>query len=226
MDIRGIQKLSLIDYPGKISSVLFLPGCNLRCPYCHNPELINSIESLPRISEEDALKFLESRIGWIDGVVVTGGEPTLQEGLEGFIRKVRELKLAVKLDTNGTKPGVLRGLLGKGLLDFIAMDIKAPLENYGKVSQANIEHIRESIRMIIRSNVAHEFRSTVLPRLHTKADMLRMAGQVKGGQRFVLQNFNPGKTLDPGFAKERPFDRRFLEDAAKDCSSIIPTVVR
>ncbi|MFA6240846.1 MAG: anaerobic ribonucleoside-triphosphate reductase activating protein [Candidatus Hydrogenedentales bacterium] len=186
MNIAGVEKCSLVDWPGKMAAVVFAPGCNLNCHYCHNRE---SLCGSPQLIDRDSvLTLLEERRGFLDGVVISGGEPALQVGLPVFIDCVRDLGYPVKLDTNGTRPRVLESLLNSGRLSFVAMDIKAPRAKYDEVCGVSVdqEAIDDSIRAILRSGVAHEFRTTVLPRF-TEEDILEMAERVTGAERYVLQ---------------------------------------
>ena len=159
--IGGLQKTSLLDFPKKIAAIVFTQGCNFRCGYCHNAELLD-FSAEPKVKEEDFFDFLTKRKGKLDGVVITGGEPTVQSGLKEFILKIKDLGFEVKLDTNGTNPKVLSELLQ--IIDYVAMDIKAPFTKYGMIAgvNVNIENIRESINLIISSNVDYEFRTTVV----------------------------------------------------------------
>ncbi|HHV61233.1 MAG TPA: anaerobic ribonucleoside-triphosphate reductase activating protein [Firmicutes bacterium] len=217
MVIRGIQKTSLVDFPGNICVTVFTGGCNMRCPYCHNRDLVLEAGSLPRIPQEEILALLESRAGLVDGVCITGGEPTLQEELGGFAREVKSLGFKVKLDTNGTNPRILDELLGRGLLDYVAMDIKAPLGKYRELtrSQVNLRHIDASIGLIRSSRVDYEFRTTVAPGLITGEDLLEIGRWLAGARKYVLQQYMPGPTLDEAFAGRRPYSGDWLEDAAR-----------
>ena len=174
MKIGGLQKVSLIDYPGKISAIIFTQGCNFRCPYCHNPELVEQKLYQPCLSEKDILEFFSTRQGKLDAVTITGGEPTLQEDLIPFIQKIRKMGFAVKLDSNGSHPDVLARLIQEKLLDFIALDVKAPAEKYESVvkSPVAIDVIRESIQIVLKAKIPHEFRTTVVASLLTTKDIL------------------------------------------------------
>jgi len=202
MKIGGFQKFSLIDYPGKISAIIFTQGCNFRCPYCHNPELVNPKLFTDTLDEDLILSFLKKRVGKLDGVVITGGEPLLQHDLIEFIKKVKEMGYFVKLDTNGSYPEILRELLAKNLIDYIAMDIKAPLEKYHDVVRADVctEKIMKSIRIILNGNIDYEFRTTVVKDLLTEDDLICIAKLIRGAKRYVLQRFVMSKILDKSFA--------------------------
>jgi len=226
--IKGLEKASLIDYPGKVSAVVFLAGCNFRCPFCQNRDLVLEPEKLESIPEKEILDFLKERKKWLDGVCVTGGEPLLWKDLPDFLGRIKGLGYLVKLDTNGTSPKMLRELIERGLVDFIAMDIKGPLEKYEKFSgaEADKQKIRESIKLIINSGIEHEFRSTVLPALHTKEDVEEMARMVKGARKFYLQQFRPKNTLDQNFLKEKPFSEKEMLGLRDLCRRYVDTDVR
>jgi pyruvate formate lyase activating enzyme len=189
MRIGGFQKCSLIDYPGKLSAIIFTLGCNFKCSYCHNPELVNP-ELFPEpIPEEDILSFLATRKGKLDALVITGGEPTLQEDLVEFALKVKELDFLVKLDTNGSNSRILEKLIG--IVDYVAMDIKAPLEKYHQVSNSNIDtgEIKKSIELIMNSDRDYEFRTTVVKSELEESDILKIGKLIQGARLFVLQKY-------------------------------------
>ena len=200
MKIGGFQRFSLIDYPGKISAIIFTQGCNFRCPYCHNPELIDPKLFTSAIDEDLILSFLRKRVGKLDGVVITGGEPLLQHDLIEFIKKVKEMGYLIKLDTNGSYPEKLERLLD--LIDYIAMDIKAPLEKYRNVVRTDVctEKIMESITIILNGDIDYEFRTTVVKALLTEDDLICIAKLIRGAKRYVLQKFVASKILDKSFA--------------------------
>lgn len=192
MNIQGIQKLTLLDYPGKMACVLFTAGCNLRCPFCHNSRLVVNPEKESEYSEEDILSFLKKRQGILDGVVITGGEPLLQKDISDFIIKIRELGYSVKLDTNGTFPEKLRELIDKGLVDYVAMDIKNSPELYAEtvgVSGFDISKIQESISVLLEGRVDYEFRTTVVREFHSVFGMDNVGKLIKGAKRHFLQAF-------------------------------------
>ena len=225
MQIRGWVRTSLIDYPGKIATVLFTSGCNFRCPYCQNSELVLHPESLPEIDPAEIFQFLTRRRGLIDGVVITGGEPTLQKGLEDFLRKAKELGpstalrtgLAAKLDTNGYRPQVLRDLLEQGLLDYVAMDIKASPAKYPLATGVPVDgqRIEESVGLILTSGIEHEFRTTVVPGIVAPEDVKEMARLIAGAEKYILQQFRPQETLDPRFREVIPYPAQTLLEMAQ-----------
>jgi len=226
MKIGGLQKVSLIDYPGEISSIIFLQGCNFKCPYCHNPELVDSKLFGQCIDEKDVLEFLKTRIGKIDAVTITGGEPTIQNDLTPFIKRIKKMGFAVKLDSNGSRPEVIQKLLSEKLLDFIAMDIKAPLAKYEKIARVPLktDSIKESIKIILKSKIPYEFRTTVVKSLIAESDILKIAKLISGASRYTLQKFVPVKTLDKKYLKAKPFSDNELEKIRKRLEKEIPIV--
>ena len=204
MVIGGLQKFSLSDFPGRLSAIVFAQGCNFRCPYCHNPELVDPGRFLSPVSEKDVISLLLDRIGRLEGVVITGGEPTIHDDLPDFIRKIRALGYAIKLDTNGSRPEMLRGVISAGLVDFIALDVKAPLSRYREVVRAPVDtdDIRRSIRLVIESGIAHEMRTTFVPSLLDLDDLKEIAESVRGCRLLVVQGFRPSKALDTSILKQ------------------------
>jgi len=207
MRIGGFQKFSLIDYPGKICAIVFTQGCNFRCPYCHNPELVKPSLFGKTIPEEEILSFLEKRKEKLDAVEITGGEATLQKDLVDFIRRIKEMGYLVKLDTNGSNPEMLEIIINHGLVDYIAMDIKAPLEKYKEVTHSVIspEKIKRSIRIIMNSNIKYEFRTTVVKSQLSEEDIISIGKLIEGAELYILQKFIPSKTLDPNFLNEKTY---------------------
>lgn len=203
--IGGLVPCSFIDYPGLLAAVVFTRGCNLRCPYCHNRGLVDG--STPATAKPDeVLRFLARRRGLIDAVVVSGGEPTLQPGLASFVGSIRHLGFRVKLDTNGTRPQVLESLLRRGALDYVALDVKDPWDEYAALgaSADDAASAAESLRVLLASGVDHEVRTTVVLPRHDEARLDRMATQVRGALRWVLQPFRPGECLDPTPGRSSP----------------------
>ena len=217
IEIKGYLPTSLIDYPGKICSVIFLPYCNFRCPYCQNPDLILKPNELPNFKVEDVLAHMKARKDWLDGVCITGGEPTLHEDLPKFIEKIKELGLLVKLDTNGTNPKMLKELIERKLVDYIAMDVKAPLEEYEKVVRTKVSKsvLKEAINLIRNSGIDYEFRITVVPSLTGKKEIEKIGKLLKGSKRFCIQQFRPLKTLDESYQKEKPYNPDELRELAE-----------
>ena len=188
--IAGIEKSSLIDFPGRISCVLFLAGCNWNCYYCHNRSFIRTEGQRQWMTADTALQWLETRRGLLDGVVLCGGEPTLQRGLRSFARALRGMGYKIKLDTNGSRPDILRSVLAEGLADYVAMDVKAPLAKYEAVCGVAVDHrlINESIDLLMHSDVDYEFRTTVLPEF-SHSDVLAIARRIRGARRYALQRY-------------------------------------
>ena len=200
MRIAGLEKSSFVDYPGKLAAVVFTPGCNMNCFYCHNRQLLSPDESDNRYDVQGVLEFLHTRRFLLDGVVITGGEPTLQDDLGVFIFRLRDMGFMVKLDTNGMQPWVLRSLIEQDLLDFVAMDIKAPLEidKYEQIAGENIDlnTINESIDLLMGGAVNYEFRTTFAPQL-SMIDITKIATRINGARSYVLQQYRPpGLSMD------------------------------
>ncbi|MFA5406345.1 MAG: anaerobic ribonucleoside-triphosphate reductase activating protein [Candidatus Nanoarchaeia archaeon] len=217
ISIVGLQKTTVIDYPGKVACTVFLPNCDFRCPFCHNPSLINSVSSLPVISEDEFFSFVDSRKGWLEGVCITGGEPLLSSGLYEFIKMIKAKGLLVKLDTNGSLPKLLKRLIDAKLLDYLAMDIKASPERYSEAAgvRVNLTDIQESINLIRSSGVPYEFRTTVLPRLHSRDDFIKIGEWLDGSDLYSLQQFRNGEVLDPSYKDERAYSEADLKEFAK-----------
>ncbi len=221
MLVGGFQKLTLIDYPGKVATVVFTIGCNFRCPFCHNPDLIKPTPEMIKIGKENEkifFEFLKKRQGLLDGVCVTGGEPTVQPDLIPFLERIRKMGFLIKLDSNGLKPEVLREVLKRKLADHIAMDIKHAPEKYASAVgvEVDMKKIKESVSLIRGSGIPYEFRTTVVPGIHTEADFDAIGTWIRGTKRYYLQPFRPdivfdskvrdgakGKTLDLENIKKR-----------------------
>ncbi len=189
----GLQKLTLLDFPGHIACTLFTKGCNMRCPFCHNASLVVRGEEQKMYSNDEILAFLRKRQGILDGVAITGGEPTLNAGLAGFMEEVRALGYKIKLDTNGTRPSVLRDLVERGLCDYVAMDIKNCREKYGMTvgfdERYDLSSIEESISYLMEGNVDFEFRTTVSKTFHTEKDIELIGEWIRGNEKFFMQQF-------------------------------------
>jgi pyruvate formate lyase activating enzyme len=204
MIIGGFQKLSLSDFPGRVSAIVFTRGCGFRCPYCHNPELVDPDNYVTPLDAGNVLSFLRSRRGRIQGVVITGGEPTFHDDLQDFICKVREIGCEVKLDTNGSNPALLERIISLGLVDYIALDVKAPLRLYPSVARVfvNTGDILRSIRLVIDSGLPHEMRTTYIESLLSLDDMREIGEMVRGCRLLVVQGFRSTNTLDPAMLKQ------------------------
>jgi len=214
MEIAGLQKLTLIDYPGRLACTVFLPGCNFRCPWCYSRELVlpEEIAKQPKIAEKELFSFLKERKGLLQGVVVCGGEPTIFKDLPGFMKKIKKLGYLTKLDTNGSAPQMIKELINKKLVDYVAMDVKLPKEKYAKVfnDKTNIQSIEDSINLLKNGDVEFEFRTTVVPGIHEKQDILEIAHWIRPAPKYFLQSFRAEKTVDPAFEKVKPYSREFL----------------
>jgi len=257
IEIGGLQKVTLIDYPGKLACTVFLIGCNFSCPWCYNPELVlpEKIKKHKKISEKYFFEFLKQRKGLLEGVAICGGEPTINKKLPNFIKKIKKLGYAVKLDTNGSNPKMLKNLVNEKLIDYVAMDIKTPLaqfsislprrqagnfpacarvsagrrfSKYDKATgvKADLNKIKKSIEIIKNSGIDYEFRTTVVPGVHTKEDILQIAKEITPAKKYYLQNFQPEKTINPKFEKIRPFSQNQLKNIQKECGKYLPTKIR
>ena len=204
MNIQGLQKLTLLDYPGKMACVIFTAGCNMRCPFCHNSRLVINPEKESELSVDEVLSFLKKRQGILDGVVITGGEPLLQSDIKELIIRIRELGYPVKIDTNGTFPDRLKELVNEGLVDYVAMDIKNSPELYGEtvgISGFDISKIKESIAFLLENKVEYEFRTTVVREFHSVFGMENLGKLIKGAKRHYIQSFvDSGETISFGLS--------------------------
>jgi pyruvate formate lyase activating enzyme len=216
----------MLDWPGRVTTTVFLAGCPLRCPYCHNPELIS--ESRATGSLDAVLEHIRLRRQWLDGVVITGGEPTADPALPQLIALFREQGLPVKLDTNGTNPELLKSLIAEKALDFVALDVKTSPERYDHVVgiPGVWPAVERSIASIISSGIDHEFRTTCYPLAVDRGDLVRLASRLKGGKRLVLQQFRAHRTLDAAAVSVRPYEPELLQRAAEACRTHLPTTVR
>lgn len=232
MQIAGLQKTTLIDYPGKVAATVFTRGCSFRCPFCHNPELVLPEKFIPLFPEKEILDFLETRIGKLQAVCITGGEPIIQTDLAEFIHKIKEMGFLVKLDTNGYNPKRLKRIISEQLVDYVAMDIKTSLEKYpiaingrnllryldGEKLQSDYPqlkmNIKESISVIMNSGIDYEFRTTVCHPIHTVSDFEEIGKIIKGAKRYFIQNFKKSKHIDE-YQKFKPFSDEELEVAKR-----------
>lgn len=229
MLIAGFQKLTLLDYPGKIAALIFTPGCMWRCGYCQNPELVlpAKIRATKFIPETNILAHLQKRRGLIDGLAITGGEPTLQPDLINFIQNVKSAGFLIKLDTNGTHPEILAKLFQKNLIDYLAMDIKTAPQYYSKLvcREVNITALDKSITLIKNSAVPYEFRSTIIPGHHSAEIMHQIGNWIQGARNYYLQQFQNRLTLDPKFQKKIPLPQKCLEEYARIMKQYLSNVV-
>ncbi len=216
IEIKGFLETSFLDWPGKICSVLFLPRCNFRCPYCHNHSLIFNPDQFASIPLSDILRRLHSLKGWIDGVCITGGEPTLYDDLPRLSHEIKKNGFPVKLDTNGSNPAMLETLIHQNTVDFVAMDVKAPLDSliYRRSAGISVDlgAISKSIEILKQGRVEYQFRMTVVPQLHSEEEIQTLGKQLKAGRRLILQNFNPENPLDPSFREIAPYDPNVLRE--------------
>ena len=215
LQIKGFWETSLLDWPGKLTAVLFLPGCNFRCPYCHNHPLVINPGGVETISLEYILRRLKGLKGWIDGVCVSGGEPTVNPNLSLLLERIKAEGWAIKLDTNGTFPGRIKDLMERGLVDCVAMDIKAPLDSrsYSRCAgvSVDISAIRESISVLASEGIDYTFRMTAVPTLLTEEQVYEAALQLVGTRRLLLQDFNPSDPLSPELREVKPFGEMRLQ---------------
>jgi pyruvate formate lyase activating enzyme len=220
--ISGYKDLSLIDYPGLIAPVVFVGGCNFRCPFCHNADLVLHPTYSEDYSVDKILAQIKTAKSLADGVVITGGEPTLWPELKYFIRQVRAMDLKIKLDTNGSFPNVLANFIQQKLIDYVAMDIKTSINRYHEAAgvKANTEAVQKSITILSGSNIPHEFRTTCVPTLVTKDDIFSICRMLGKGEKLTLQNFRPDNTLNPAYASIKPYTidamNEFLEIATSE----------
>jgi len=216
----------LNEYPGMISAIAFTQGCNFRCPYCHNPELVDPDLFVDCLPEEGVLSFLERRRGKLDALTITGGEPTIQLDLIDFIKRVRKIGYLIKLDTNGSCPEVLEQLIGGRLLDYIAMDMKGPFQRYRTVTRSKIDEdkIRQSIEIIMKSGKPYEFRTTVPKKLLQEEDLLEMGKLLRNASCYILQQFIPTRTLDKQFQKYEAYSQEEMEYLRDKLKKDVPVV--
>ncbi len=228
MRILGWVRTSLIDYPHHIATVLFMGGCNFRCPMCHNADLVLHSGAMPSLPEKELWTHLENRTGKVTGVVVTGGEPTISPDLPDFLRALRDYDVALKLDTNGYRPDVLHALLDAGLVDYVAMDVKAPPARYAAltgVPDLDVALIERSIALLSSSGISHEFRTTIVPGMLTADDVEAIARWIGSDARYVLQQFCGAHTLDPSLEGRTPYPVLALQGMADRARRWMPNVV-
>ncbi|MEK7100881.1 MAG: anaerobic ribonucleoside-triphosphate reductase activating protein [Patescibacteria group bacterium] len=224
MIFGGLEKCTLVDYPGKVACMVYTIGCNFRCPYCHNPELVDETVEVT-YNEATILDFIDTRQRLLDGVVITGGEPTMHEELPVFMRRIKDKDFLVKLDTNGTNPKMLQQVVNEGLVDYIAMDIKSPLETYSQTiaRPVDVESIRESIRILLSSPVPYEFRTTVVKSLLSPEDLKRIGEAIRGAKNYYLQKFVPTKILNPQFKRKVTYTDEEFEEFRSMMSNYVET---
>jgi pyruvate formate lyase activating enzyme len=227
MQISGLQKLTLLDFPGQVACIVFTGGCNFNCSFCHNPDLVHN--TVPSVEDSELFSFLEKRGKLLDGVVITGGEPTLHSSLPELISRIKSKGYLVKLDTNGTNPSMLKILFSEGLVDYVAMDIKGPFEDYSKIACREVEvvPIKESIELIIKSGIDHEFRTTVVPGLHNVSKVGLMASSIAGARKYFLQVFKKEtELLDPSFKEIKGFTKEELDSMLSKAKEFVSADLR
>lgn len=216
MIIYGLQKSSLIDYPSKIAAVIFTGGCNFRCPFCHNGSLINK-DSAHCVEINEILNFLKNRKGKLDGVVISGGEPTIHNDLEEIIKQIKKLGYKIKLDTNGTNPKMVETLIRKKLINYVAMDLKAPLDKYSEITctQVDTDKIKQSINLLLKNYIEYEFRTTVVKECLSFKDFEIMAKEIKGAKKYYLQTYIPELAYDETFKNKTTYSTEDLKKIKK-----------
>lgn len=212
VEIKGLEKFASRDFPGHISSTVFVGECSFRCPYCHNADLVLRPEEIQTIPIDIFLSYLDGREGWLEAICLSGGEPLLHEDLEDLVRIIKDRNLLVKLDTNGSHPERLEMLIRQGLLDWVAMDIKGPLEKYEEVTRSavDIEAIVRSADIVRNSGLKYTYRTTVVPGLLECEDIVKIAEWLRGAESYLLQQFVPQNTLDPSFLELKPYSQEEL----------------
>jgi pyruvate formate lyase activating enzyme len=228
MKIIGFIKTSLLDWDGHVVSTIYLPGCNFRCPFCHNRDAVLDPEGFDEIPFSEVEEYIRSNLEFIDGVVVSGGEPTLHSDLPDLIRRLKKIGTKVKLDTNGTNPDMLKDLIDSDLIDYVAMDLKAPLnEKYDDLSgvSVDLDKIKRSIEILESSGVEHEFRTTVVPILLTAQDVEAIAAYIGGTRKFALQQFRGDNTIDPNLKLAKPFSKAAVRAMAENAKQYVRKVV-
>ncbi len=230
ISIKGFLPSGMLDWPGRIASTIFTAKCNFRCPFCHNTELVENYGEYPDIDVDALLDYLADRKMWVEAVVITGGEPTVWPGLDDFLEKLKNIGLDVKLDTNGTRPARIERLISRGLVDFVAMDIKTSFEKYPEAVRAPVavDDIKKSVQLIVDSGVEHEFRMTVVPSIHNAkivADASRELAEL-GAKKLVIQQFQNKTTLDKSFQNLSPFSKAELDSIVAKASKYLEVSVR
>lgn len=228
MIIKKIIETSLIDWEGKIVSTLYVSSCNFRCPFCYNYDLVLNPNNFPNISSKEINNFLLERKDFIDGICMSGGEPTLYPDLPAYFKGIKEKGFLIKLDTNGTNPELLEELLNGGIIDYIAMDIKSSL-NFNDYARAAgikdkilLERVKDSIKLIMNSQIEYEFRTTVVPLLHTEETIIEIAKYISGAKKYVLQNFIPSEnTLESSFQKIKPYSSEKLAELSEKAKKYV-----
>ncbi len=228
MNIRGLYKTSLVDFPGKIASVVFTGGCNLRCGYCHNPHMVLDSSSLEKIEEEDFFRFLSGRKNLIDAVTVTGGEPSLHSDLPEFLQRIKEMGFLVKLDTNGFAPAVIADILSRGLVHYIALDVKSSPGKYASVTGTDLpfDTVLKTINILKESGIDFELRTTCIPQMVTIDDIAEIGKVIVRVKKYYLQQFvNTGILVDPSLQELSPYPAAYLETMRGECLKFAETCI-
>jgi len=232
MEIKGFVEVSLVDWDGKVSSVVFLPGCNMRCPFCYNATLVLRPQEMPTIPFSRVEGRLKKSGGWVDGAVITGGEPTIHKELPMLCEKIKALGLSVKVDTNGTNPQVIEKLVKNRLVDYVAMDVKAPLtsERYSEASGVDVGplmgKIGQTIDFLMNGEVEYEFRTTLVSTLHTPEDVVGICQRIKNCRKYILQNFKSEvETINPSFKNLKPFAEKEMQSFLAEAKRFVPNAV-
>jgi pyruvate formate lyase activating enzyme len=225
MNIAGFQKNSFVDYPGQIASVLFVPGCNLDCYYCHNRHLLG--KNTDKVDQDEVFSYLQSRRGFVDAVVISGGEPTIQNGLEDFIKKIKDMGYLIKIDSNGFRPDILEDLIGKRLISYAAVDFKAPYDKYESITRTKCmtDELKKTVRLLMDSDIGYEFRTTFVPDLTTE-DLLLIAEEIRGAAYYYIQQFRPLLESDGIIdmrAIKKPHTREYILQTAESVKKFLIT---
>jgi len=227
MRIGGFIKTTLSDWDGKVACMAFVPGCNFSCPFCHNPEMAHGNEET--VNKKEVLDYIRNNNDFLDGFVISGGEPTLNKDLYVFLKEIKRLGVDIKIDTNGSFPDVLDDLIGAKLVDYVAMDIKSPLvpEKYSVATGGyeDVTKIKESIRIIMDSGIDYEFRTTVFPEAVSIEDVVEIAKSIMGAKRYCIQQFRPGITMDPEAGKVKPYSQKQLREMHDAVKPFVKKVV-
>lgn len=221
MVIQGLQKLTLLDYPGKVACTVFTAGCNFRCPFCHNASLVIDTHKNEEIKEQEVLAFLKKRQGVLEGVCISGGEPLMQSAIGTFMRSIKDLGYSIKLDTNGSFPEKLKSLTEEGLVDYVAMDIKNSKESYGRtvgIEAYDVAQIEKSVEFLLTGTIPYEFRTTVVREFHQKSDFVSIGHWIRGAEQYYLQQFvDSGDLIQDGLhGYDEDIMKQALETVKKD----------
>lgn len=226
--VKGMIPVSMLDWDGMLACVIFVNGCNFRCPICHNSELVLNASNTPEVGWNEIETHLTTKKDWLDGVVITGGEPTIHKNLKSFIKQIKNLGFKVKLDTNGALPGVLAEIIKDKLVDYVAMDVKTTFKKYELAAGVKLipKDITESVAVIRESGIDYEFRTTVVPGIAGEEDVLEIAEFLTGANAYYLQQFKPEEVLEPQAGNIKPYSNEKLKSLAVSCSNFVKTRAR